>query len=82
MAENFDNEVQLLENVAAGINQLNLQPNWGQFIHSQEVYQSLAVREQDEPFVVVVAEDGTLGVNRVLGQMKKKNARKDMVTSN
>ncbi|PAV73215.1 hypothetical protein WR25_14306 [Diploscapter pachys] len=79
MAENFDDEVQLLENVAAGINQLNLQPNWGQFIHFQEVYRSLAVREQGEPLVVVVTEDGTLGVNRVPGQMKKENAREDMV---
>ena len=32
MAENFDDEMQLLENVAAGINQLNLQHNWEQFI--------------------------------------------------
>ena len=79
MAENFDDEVQLLENVAAGINQLNLQPNWGQFIHFQEVYRSLAVREQGEPLVVVVTEDGTLGVNRVPGQMKEENARADMV---
>ena len=74
MAENVANdEAQLLENVAVGVNQLNLQPNWGQFIHFQEVYRSLAVREQGEPFVVAVTEDSTPG------QMKKKKARGDMV---